>query len=333
MQELILRVWQNKGIFFTLVLIPLSWLFSLLTMLRRCCYRLGLLPAHALAVPVIVVGNINIGGSGKTPLVIWLVEQLKKNGYNPGVISRGYGANNTHYTEVHVNSVATEVGDEPLLIAKRTECPVWIAAKRLDAGIALLKAHPNCDVIISDDGLQHYQLKRDIEIAVVDQQTTAQQRLLPAGPLRETFNRLQTVDAIVCNGHKTIAHAYEMQLKGEQFYNLAKPAKKAKTADFNNKSIKAIAGIGKPERFFEHLNKLGLNFTGLSYADHYAYTAKDLTAIDSDVLIMTEKDAMKCAAYAQPSHWVLPVAAKMDDAFLPLILKKLQNMAITHKKL
>ncbi len=333
MQQFILRTWQNKGIFFVVILTPLSWLFGLVTAFRRWCYRINLLSSKALAVPVIIVGNINVGGSGKTPLVIWLVEQLKQSGYKPGVISRGYGTDNVGIAEVGADSIAAEVGDEPLLIARRTGCPVWVSAKRVEAGLALLKAHPDCDVIISDDGLQHYHLKRNVEIAVVDEQTTIHQHLLPAGPLREPFSRLQSVDAIVCHGQKVMAHAYEMQLVGEQFYNLASPTKKAVVADFENKNIKAIAGIGKPERFFAHLKSLGLNFTGLSYADHYTYTAQDLESIDSDVLLMTEKDAMKCVAYAQPSHWVLPVAAKMDGAFLSLVLEKLRNKTASNNKL
>ncbi len=213
MEALIRQAWKNKNALFYLVLVPLSWLFSGVTALRRLAYRIGLLRAYALPVPVIVVGNINMGGSGKTPVVIWLVEQLKKHGYHPGVISRGYGANdNTQALSVDTTSSVAAVGDEPLLIARRTGCPVWIGKRRIDAGRALLREHPNCDVIISDDGLQHYQLKRDVEIAVVDAESAGAQCLLPAGPLREPQHRLDHVDAIVAHADAQVAGATVMQL-------------------------------------------------------------------------------------------------------------------------
>lgn len=331
MQQLILRAWHHKNAFFYLVLVPLSWIFGLLAGLRRLGYRLGILKSYALPTSVIVVGNINMGGSGKTPVVMWLVEQLKKSGYTPAVISRGYGANNTTVTQVKRDSLAVEVGDEPLLIAQRCHCPVWVGVNRVQVGQALLEAHPDCDVIISDDGLQHYRLKRDIEIAVVDKETAESQHLLPAGPLREPFGRLQTVDLVISNGEKTILEAYTMQLEGEQFYNLAKPTDKATHADFKGKTIKALAGIGKPERFFKHLKGLGLDFTGISFADHHVFTAQDVDAIACDVLIMTEKDAVKCQPFAKDHHWVLPVDAKMDDALLPALLEKLQQVAVKIK--
>lgn len=325
MQQLILRAWHQKNAFFYLVLIPVSWIFGLLTWLRRLGYESGILKSHALSVPVIIVGNINMGGSGKTPVVMWLVEQLKKNGYSPAVISRGYGGNSTTTTQVKQDSLATEVGDEPLLISKRCGCPVWIGANRVQVGRALLKVHPECNVIISDDGLQHYRLKRDIEIAVVDKEIVGSQYLLPAGPLREPLSRLQTVDVVISNGEKTMPEAYPMQLEGTQFYNLLDATLKAAQTDFKDKNIKALAGIGKPERFFSHLKSLGLNFTGVSFDDHHAFTAQDLANIECDVLIMTEKDAVKCQAFAQDHHWVLPVEAKMDDALFPAVLEKLHK--------
>ena len=320
------RAWKDKNALFYLVLLPLSWIFTVIAALRRQAYKIGVLPSYALPVPVIVVGNINMGGSGKTPVVLWLVEQLKSNGYTPGVISRGYGgANNMQPASVDQDSLASQVGDEPLLIARRTGCPVWIGRKRVDVGRALLKANPTCDVIVSDDGLQHYWLKRDVEIAVVDSESTGEHYLLPAGPLREPQSRLQTVDFIICNGEKTVTQAFSMQLCGQTFYNLVNPQQIVAVDYFFEQSVKALAGIGKPERFFNSLTNLGLDFDGVAFDDHHAFTAEELEHIACDALVMTEKDAVKCQIFAQEHHWVLPVEAKIESAFLPQLLAKLKK--------
>ena len=321
--DLILRVWQRKNALFYLILVPLSWLFGGLVALRRGLYKRGILQSQALTVPVIVVGNINLGGSGKTPVVMWLVQQLKQRGYKPGVISRGYGAHIGAPISVNASSQASDVGDEPLLIFKRCACPVFVSANRVQAGQSLLKAHHDCNVIISDDGLQHYALKRDVEIAVVNNDTLEGAWLLPAGPMRESSRRLNEVDAIVFNGKKTLDSAFEMQLTGAQFYNLQNSNLKAKAADFVGKNVKAIAGIGKPERFFEHLRNLGLTFAGISFDDHHAFSAADLAKLNCDALIMTEKDAVKCHEFAQAHHWVLPVEANIDAGLLDVLLKKI----------
>lgn len=326
-QEMIQNAWRQKDAFFYLVLVPLSWLFAAITAFRRWAYQHGILKSYALPVPVVVVGNINLGGSGKTPVVIWLVEQLRQHGFKPAVISRGYGGSVSVPTSVNASSQASVVGDEPVLIANRGQCPVWVGADRVQVATELLKAHPECNVIISDDGLQHYRMKRDIEIAVVDAGIGNDARLLPAGQLREPLERLNTVNAVVCNGqkstHENVDSAYQMQLVGQQFYNLADSNMTATATDFKQKSVKALAGIGKPERFFEHLRKLGLTFTGVSFDDHHAFTAQELAKIDCDVLIMTEKDAVKCKPFAQPHHWVLPVEAQIDTQLMTLILNKL----------
>jgi tetraacyldisaccharide 4'-kinase len=324
MQKFIQNAWRRKDAFFYIILVPLSWLFALITALRRKLYQFGILKSTALPVPVIIIGNINVGGSGKTPAVIWLANQLKQQGYKPAVISRGYGGNATQATSVTPASLPSIVGDEPVLIASRCGCPVWVGANRVDAATELLKARPDCNLIISDDGLQHYRLKRDFEIAVVDAETGKNNaRLLPAGPLREPLSRLDKVDAIVCNGEKTNYAAYQMQLVGEKFYNLTDANLTASSADFKHKKVTALAGIGKPERFFEHLRKLGLTFASMSFADHYAFTAQDLAKIDCDAIIMTEKDAVKCKSFARQNCWVLPVEASIDEALMPLILNKL----------
>ncbi len=200
-----------------------------------------------------------------------------------------------------------------------------MSKNRVEACLALIKAHPECDVIISDDGLQHYRLQRDIEIAVVDKQSQSNQKLLPAGPLREPFSRLQAVDFIVANGDSDIENATKMQLEGELFYNLAQPERRASVTDFSGNNVKAIAGIGKPERFFDHLTDLGLAFTSRSFDDHYVFSAQDLDSLKCDALIMTEKDAVKCLPFAQQHHWVLPIEAKVDKVLFPLILSKLKQ--------
>lgn len=330
-KELIQDAWKQKNSLYYLILEPLSWLFGLLTWLRRLAYQYGILKTQRLSVPVIIVGNINLGGSGKTPAVIWLVSKLIKSGFKPGVISRGYGGSTRMPTKVTAELSASVAGDEPVLIANRCECPVYVGENRVEVGKALLDAHPECNVIISDDGLQHYRLARDVEIAVVDGESLPSARLLPAGPLREPYKRLNKVDAIICNG-ETISAAFQMQLIGERFYNLADPSITATASDFNRKIVRAMAGIGKPERFYDHLCDLGLTFTSVSFEDHHAYTAKDLMAIECDILVMTEKDAVKCKPFAQAHHWVLPVEAQIDDALLPLILENLQQKSTLNTK-
>ena len=340
--------WRKKNALFYGVLVPLSWLFWLITSIRRWAYSAQILKSYALPVPVIVVGNINMGGSGKTPVVIWLVDQLKSQGYKPAVISRGYGGTinrgtGNRPTIVTATSDPIEVGDEPVLIASRCNCPFMVGADRVHAGLELLKAYPECDVIVSDDGLQHYRLKRDVEIAVVDSQYLHHAHLLPAGQLREPLSRLNTVDAIVkntmSNQHSesgdqldALSKSFSMQLIGDQFYNLANPSMKASAQDFKRKSIQAIAGIGKPQRFFEHLQRLGMTFSGSSFEDHHAYTQQELAKFDGDVLIMTEKDAVKCKPYAMAHHWVLPVDAQIDAALMPLILNKISQVKANIKE-
>ncbi|HSR01990.1 MAG TPA: tetraacyldisaccharide 4'-kinase [Methylophilaceae bacterium] len=325
MNDLILRAWKNKNLFFYIVLIPLSWLFTGLTALRRLLYRVGLLRSYLLPVPVIVVGNINMGGSGKTPAVIWLVNQLKEHGYRPGVISRGYGAKVTQPMSVKADSLPEEVGDEPVLIAQKTGCPLYVSADRVSAGNSLLKMHPECNVIISDDGLQHYRLQRQIEIAVVDQQSQPNQHLLPAGQLREPYTRLESVDAVILNGNEHLLAGYLMQLQTSDLYNLLNPDLKKSVGYFQGKHVAAMAGIGKPERFFKQLQTLGLQFTQWPFNDHHAFTSQELSNIKCDALIMTEKDAVKCQAFAEAHHWVLPVAAKIDGGLMPMLLSKLKQ--------
>jgi tetraacyldisaccharide 4'-kinase len=325
---------------------PLSWLFGVIVYIRKSFYQLGLFKSYSLNVPVIIVGNINVGGTGKTPFVIWLVEQLQLAGYKPGVISRGYGGSNKAVKAVSYNSNPAEVGDEPVLIAKRTDCPMFVSANRVDAGLALLQAHPECNVIISDDGLQHYRLKRDIEIVLVNMQnlSNSNQSLLPAGSLREKINRLQIVDVIVDSSVnlnatsasltliKTLdlqAPIFNMQLQGNTFKSVANSHAEQTVDFFKDKPLVAIAGIGNPERFFNQLTNLGLQFEQKVFVDHYAFVAQDLVPFKNSTLLMTEKDAVKCQMFASGNAWYLPVSAILtndnDVMLITHILQKLRD--------
>lgn len=315
-----------------LLLLPVSWLFALLSAARRQLYKFGFLKSYRLSVPVIVVGNINVGGTGKTPLVIWLVEQLQLAGYHPGVISRGYGGNVRQVAEVKVSSLSSEVGDEPLLIALRTGCPVFVSPNRVSAADALLKAYPLCNVVVSDDGLQHYRMQRDVEIVVYDSaKRFGNGALLPAGPLRESITRLQSVDAVVCNGQAFQADlssqlaTFEMQLEAADFYNLEDERVKCDAKAFQHQTILAVAGIGNPERFFLKLQQLGLAFKQRAFSDHYAFQETDFSVLTEDVVVMTEKDAVKCKSFARSNFWVLPVSAAIKDDLMAVVLAKLNR--------
>lgn len=309
-----------------LVLFPASLLFRALAAVRRFLYRSGMLASVRLPVPVIVVGNISVGGTGKTPLTLWLAQQLIENGWHPGIISRGYTRNaRRHDTPQEVSGTddAADVGDEPLLMAQRALCPVWIGRDRPAAAQALLQAHPGCDIVLSDDGMQHYRLRRDVEIAVVDgARRFGNGLLLPAGPLREPVSRLREVDAIVINGGKTGDGEFAMNLQGSLFYNLLNPETVVPPSEFAGQRLHAIAGIGHPRRFFAHLDQLGLNVQPHAFPDHHRYAAGDIDFADADAILMTEKDAVKCATFATERCWVLRVDAQIDPSLTQLILKK-----------
>lgn len=311
-----------------LVLLPASLLFALIAAVRRLFYRTGILKSHKLPVPVIVVGNITVGGSGKTPLALWLVQQLLDAGWHPGIVSRGYGGSAAAPRAVSPLDTATEVGDEPLLMAQRELCPVWIGRDRPAAARALLNAHPGCDVIVSDDGLQHYRLARDVEIAVVDgQRRFGNGFLLPAGPLREPVSRLKTVDAVVINGGTDAAPlgraCFGMRLHGETFHNLLNPGITAPAAAFRAMRLHALAGIGHPERFFRYLESQGLTIVRHPLPDHHRYSPADIAIADADAILMTEKDAVKCTPFATEKCWVLRVDAQIDPALAQHILGKI----------
>lgn len=309
-----------------LFLFPVSLVFRAIAGLRRFLYRSGILASVGLPVPVVVIGNISVGGTGKTPLTLWLAQQLIDNGWHPGIVSRGYtkteGSRKTPH-EVSIDDAADAVGDEPLLMAQRALCPVWIGRDRPAAALALLQAHPECDIILSDDGMQHYRMRRNAEIAVVDgARRFGNGLLLPAGPLREPVSRLKQVDAIVINSGKAEDNEFAMSLEGTRFHNLLNPEMIVPAGNFSGQRLHAIAGIGHPQRFFAHLKHLGLNAQHHAFPDHHRYSAGDIAFNDADAILMTEKDAVKCAAFATEKCWVLRVDAQVDPALTQLILKK-----------
>ena len=311
----LLDIWY-KDHFIGAALMPFGFLFSDFVKFRRWLYKIGYYKSEALPVPVIIVGNITVGGTGKTPLCIYLANLLQSEGYRVGIISRGYGGEAATQM-VLPNSNAAEVGDEALLIVQQTNCPMAVGAKRVEAA-KLLLAHTPCDVILADDGLQHYALKRDIEIAVIDgERRFGNSICLPAGPLREPIERLNTVDFVVVNGERTtdtLWHEWEMRLIGDVAVNLLTGESKPLT-EFKNIECHALAGIGNPERFFKQLDKAGISkHIDHSFPDHHVFTA-DEVMFKNQPVFMTEKDAVKCKTFAIEHHWFVPVAAQLSTEF------------------
>jgi len=300
------------------VLLPLSWLFCAVSILRRLLYVNGLLPAHTMPVPVIIVGNISVGGTGKTPLLIALCKYLIRQGLKPGVVSRGYGATISGEYSVAVNDDAATCGDEPVLIRQRTACPVIIGSDRVAAAKKLL-AENDCDVILSDDGMQHYRLKRDIEIAVVDTlRKFGNGFCLPAGPLREPASRLCKVNMLVYHGNSD--DKYHFSLEFGEAVNLL-TGEKRKLELFTAGIVHAVAGIGHPERFFNQLRARGVEVIEHAFPDHHAYASGDVDYADNLPILMTEKDAVKCkrlqpvmkSGGTQKNIWAVPVSARISD--------------------
>lgn len=307
------HIWFGRSRLY-LLLLPFSWLYGLITSLIRFSYRSGLRSAWRSPVPVVVVGNLTVGGNGKTPIVIWLVEQLKQRGLRVGVVSRGYSGKSDIYPLILSHDTRSEqAGDEPVLIFQRTNVPVAVSPKRSEAIRALLEKH-ELDLLITDDGLQHYALKRDFELVVIDGvRRFGNASLLPAGSMREKSTRLNSVDAIIINGGRAQKGEIPMQLRPGQAINLMTGEKKSVEA---LTSVIAMAGIGHPERFFVMLTQLGVNIIKKQiFSDHQHYTLSMLLplATEKQSLCMTEKDAVKCRAFAQPHWWYLPVNADLPS--------------------
>jgi len=312
---------------------PIRWLLSPLSALYRCIisirhygYRSGLLTQTSLAVPVIIVGNISVGGTGKTPTVIWLAKQLQQAGFRPGIISRGYGGQSEYYPlEVKSDSQASQVGDEPLLIHRQTACPMVVGPDRVAAGKMLLNT-TDCNIVISDDGLQHYALQRDIEIVVVDSQRLfGNEYCLPAGPLREPLSRLHCVDFIIHNGGHESAQFTMSLIQGDAI-NLCDPKLSKSLASFQQQKLHAIAGIGNPQRFFQQLVGHGLTIESHAFADHHAFNADDLQFNDDQPILMTEKDAVKCQQFANKNMWYIPINAAISGKLSQKLLHTLAGL-------
>lgn len=317
-------IWY-KDAFLGILLLPLAYIFSDVVRLRRFLYRHGILKSYSLPVPAIVVGNITVGGTGKTPLIIWLADFLAKSGYKPGIISRGYGGQSESWPQiVDEHSDVDKVGDEAVLLAKLTGLPLVVGPSRVESAKKLL-AEFDCNIVLSDDGLQHYALNRDLEIAVVDgERRFGNGYCLPAGPLREPIERLSSVDFTVVNGDKYADHEVAMRLVGDTAVNLLTGEHKS-LQEFCGINCHALAGIGNPGRFFKLLETVGLTCVTHSFPDHYQFQQRDIEFGDDKPVLMTEKDAVKCTLFARDCHWFVPVQAVPETHFgqqlLDLLLK------------
>lgn len=324
------RIWSGRSLLYLLFL-PLSWLYGFITFIRRFLYNHGWLKTWRAPIPVIVVGNLTAGGNGKTPVVIWLVEELKQHGINVGVVSRGYGGKSDCYPLIVTSTTSTQqAGDEPVLIYQRTGVPVAVAPKRSDAIKALL-AENDLDLIITDDGLQHYALQRDIELVVIDGiRRFGNGWWIPAGPMRERISRLASVDAIITNGGIAKSGEIAMELEPAQAINLLS----GEHIDVNKlERVVAMAGIGHPQRFFNLLKELSVSVERqYAFQDHQSYTRIGLTdlANKNETLLMTEKDAVKCKTFAQPNWWYLPVNAVFSKTDKEKLVNKVMS-ALSYK--
>lgn len=305
----------------------LERIFRKAVILRQAAYLGGKKPVERLPVPVIVVGNLTVGGTGKTPLTLWLADFLKDHGYRPGIVSRGYGGRRQRRPLiVGPETTPEDAGDEPVLMARRAGCPVCVFPQRAEAARALL-AGTDCNLILADDGLQHYALGRDIEIAVIDgARGFGNGHCLPAGPLREPPGRLARVDLVVHSGTGP-AGSLVMTLPGDIAVNLLDPGQRRPLASFAGRKVHAIAGIGHPQRFFEHLREHGVTLEARAFPDHHAYRRDDLTFAGTAPLLMTEKDAVKCRDFAAPNLWYVPVAARLPAGFGEQLLTQLRIKA------
>lgn len=322
------RHWQHWT-WLTWLLLPVSGIFCLLVAWRRLGYRLRALPQARVNVPVIVIGNISVGGTGKTPLTLWFAHTLARHGWRPGIVMRGYGGSAGDDPVVVTREAdVLAVGDEAVLMARCTDAPIVVARDRA-AGARTLQA-AGCDIVLCDDGLQHYRLARDLEIAVVDGQRGVGNGLcLPAGPLREPRRRLKNVTACVVNGTALtgatpVDRSWRMHLQAQHFVRVHDGAVFPPDR-FAGKKAHALAGIGNPGRFFAQLATLGVHATTHAFPDHYRYRGDEsIFAVDTPIL-MTEKDAVKCASFAHDNMYYLGVVAVLDDGFAEFILQCLRD--------
>lgn len=342
-----MHLWQSRS-WVSRLLLPLALLYGLILLVRRVLYLIGFVRQTRLPVPVIVVGNIFVGGTGKTPFVVWLVERLRERGLHPGVVSRGYGARYDQITEVQADSDVHAAGDEPLLIVKRTGIPVFVGRNRVAAGQLLLRTYPEIDVVVSDDGLQHYALARTIEIQISDSRGHGNGWLLPAGPLREPASRradffvvnaavMALSDAptnVTSNATSNLQlkeNTYRMHLHAAFAERLNQPSNRQKLSEISSSQrIVAAAGIGHPQRFFEMLGKHGIALADtLALPDHFDYRINPFSQVSADMILITEKDAVKCAridAIANDARlWVVPVEAAIAEPLVDNIVEILRG--------
>lgn len=328
LEAFLLREWSGGGAA-QVLLRPLSWLYRLALAIHALLppgrARLGGTAAAGLRAPLLVVGNLTVGGSGKTPCVMALAQALAARGWRPGVVARGYGGRG-RVESVTLQSRAAEVGDEPLLIARRTGLPVWVGPDRLAAARALLAAHPEVDVLVSDDGLQNARLPRDVEIAVIDaRRGLGNLQLLPAGPLREPLARLARVDQVwLCGNGVTPAglpatHVRVRLALAPEAQSLARLGETRALAKFAGGDVVAIAGIAAPERFFAMLGAAGVDARGEAWPDHHPFTMEDLAHLRARTVLMTQKDAVKCEAFAAADWWVVPLDAVIPSPALDAV--------------
>jgi len=322
----LLKSWQHATVL-TVFLWPLSVLYRAVFFIRKQCYQLGVFSSYKAPVPVIIIGNLTVGGTGKTPLVIHLVSVLRELGYTPGVISRGYHGDAASYPLfVTATTPVSESGDEPALIVRRTDVPMAVGPNRR-ANIEQLLSQSNVDIIISDDGLQHLALERDVEICLIDETTNAANHsLLPAGPYREPLSRLKSVDIIV--RHRQSDPLKVNAATGKNFtmiLNASEPQSINNQSDSSNLifdkkvPIHAVAGIGNPQRFFSTCEQLGLEFQAHSFADHHQFKVQDFDFGDQRSVLMTEKDAVKCTHFENDKLWFLPVDAQLSSGFTNIL--------------
>ncbi len=309
----------------SLLLLPVSWLYCLLMVLRRGLYRLRIFSPIRLPVPVIVVGNITVGGTGKTPLVIWLADFLRQQGMRPGIVLRGYGGSAVDWPLVVTPDYDPDVvGDEAVMLARQSRCPVAADPDRVRGAQHLVREH-HCDVIVSDDGLQHLRLARDIEIAVIDGvRRFGNGRCLPAGPLREPVSRLNDVALRVVNGEPRQGEV-GMTLAETGLCRVNAPDTYASAGSFRGETVHAVAGIGHPDRFFTHLRRLGLKAIEHPFPDHYRFRAPDIRFGDGLAVIMTQKDAVKCERFADDNMWYLAIEARPDPRVGEEVWKRLKE--------
>ena len=310
--------WYSKKLtWFSALLWPISLVFSAIAKMRKRSQLKVLNGQPQVSVPIIVIGNISVGGVGKTPLVETIVRQLRKEGYRPGIVSRGYGGKSNVYpldVEEHIDINAC--GDEPYMLQQSLNCPVVVSPVRVDAVQYMADKHPTVDVILSDDGLQHYKMFRDIEIVVIDASRSLGNKLtLPAGPLREPESRLNEVDYVIMNGGPTgFDHGYEMQIRVGDLVHLL-TGKRIEANALKKRKVHAVAGIGNPERFFISLRELGYSIVEHAFPDHHSYVKEDFQFGEELPIIMTHKDTVKCLQFMTDDMYYLSIDADVDIAF------------------